>query len=345
MDAISMTMFMHDCSASGSEIRDLLHKITNAPGAGDDVGVGTMLAGAVISKVPRLFPILPSPMKKWADHLRTRLGSVAERVWQEGATSSNMDAKILDLLDKQGKDSEEGLTKEEAIAQIIGILFAGSETVANVISELFLELARQPRIQDKLRDELLEFERRTGGPPKLDDLTSPTALPYLEAVTREVLRVKAVLMVISRAAAGDDVIPLQYPVPGTGATELHVKAGQSIMIPVRDGVNVDPKLWGDDAAVFRPERWLEPDGLPEGARSIRAQGHTLTFGDGPKVCLGRNFALAELKIIVSVVTVRFRFEESGAQFDFYHLGGNTVKPTVRGSEAEGVQLPLRVHRL
>lgn len=76
------------------------------------------------------------------------------------------------------------------------------------------------------------------------------------------------------------MIPLQYPVKGSGITEIHVKAGQAISIPVRDGINIDSSLWGADAADFKPERWQDPNGLPEGALSIRAQGHTLAFGDG-----------------------------------------------------------------
>ncbi|EIN08588.1 cytochrome P450 [Punctularia strigosozonata HHB-11173 SS5] len=341
MDAISMTMFAYNCSATEPIIPELLQRFTNAPDADDGPTVITTLFGALVSKFPRLLNLIPTPMKRWADELQLELGGIAYRVLREGLGSSRMDAKILKLLDGQSRGGPQaGLTGPEAIAQIIGILFAGSETVANMISEMLLELARQPRIQDKLRQELLDFERRNGRQPNFQDLSNPNTLPYLEACTRETLRLKAVLM-----AEQDDVIPLQYPILGTDLTHVHVKAGQAINIPVRDGINVDPQLWGDDAQVFRPERWVEPNGLPEGALSIRAQDHTLTFGDGPKVCLGRIFALTELQIVVSVMLLRFRFEDAGMPLDFYHLGGNTVKPKIRGRESEGVQLPLKVHRL
>lgn len=76
------------------------------------------------------------------------------------------------------------------------------------------------------------------------------------------------------------MIPLQYPLAGTSITSVHVKAGQAISVPVRDGINVDPLLWGEDAHEFKPERWLTSNDLLEGALSIRAPGHTMTFGDG-----------------------------------------------------------------
>ena len=49
----------------------------------------------------------------------------------------------------------------------------------------------------------------------------------------------------------DDVLPL-----ADGAT-LHVPAGTELLISV-DGVNTDTDIWGPDAKVWRPERWLEP---------------------------------------------------------------------------------------
>lgn len=77
-----------------------------------------------------------------------------------------------------------------------------------------------------------------------------------------------------------DAIPLQFPIKGTGAMQVAVEPGQLVHIPVRDGINVDPRIWGEDAGVFKPERWIEPGGLPDSVNSIKAPMHLLTFGDG-----------------------------------------------------------------
>ncbi len=108
-------------------------------------------------------------------------------------------------------------------SQIIGILFAGSETIANVLGvgvlqildmpqsrnltilvlylqEFLYEMAHQPLIQQKLRQELTEFETQHGALPTFNDLlaSGKDRLKYLDAVTMEVMRCKAVLMDIAR---------------------------------------------------------------------------------------------------------------------------------------------------
>lgn len=84
-------------------------------------------------------------------------------------------------------------------------------------------------------------------------------------------------------------------------------------------VNRAPTLWGADAGVFRPERWLEEEVGEERAKEVQGHRHLLTFSDGTRAyvararrlecgigvlmvcgfscrCLGKQFALAELKV-------------------------------------------------
>jgi cytochrome P450 len=83
--------------------------------------------------------------------------------------------------------------------QIVALLFAGSESTANVLSETLYELALNPSVQDRLREELtVASATRGGGPSSYDELMSGDQLPYLDAVMREAMRLKAVLMEISR---------------------------------------------------------------------------------------------------------------------------------------------------
>lgn len=343
LDAISMTMFAYNLSASTGTIPELLSNISNGPSQEDTLA--NRLAGLLISSFPSLLA-MPNPMKTWATKLRTELGAIAKDVWDNGidGVEVGMNARVLEVLRQSSKDGET-MTRDEAVAEIIGILFAGSETVANVMGELLFELAHNPDIQSKLRAELIAFEQKHGGPPTYNDIvgSGKSGLEYLEAVTRETMRCKAVLMDIARQTVEDDIIPLSIPLPGSGQTSIEVPAGTTISIPIREGLNIEPSIWGDNARDFVPERWLQ-EGVGERGVGI---GGVLTFGDGAKVCIGRNFALAELKILVSNLLRRFEFSppKDAIPVDFYHLGGNTVKPKLRGRESEGVQLPLIIRRI
>lgn len=64
-----------------------------------------------------------------------------------------------------------------------------------------------------------------------------------------------------RRAVADDVIPLSEPITlsdGTTTDTLPITKGQVIYIPIASLQRL-PELWGDDAAEFRPERFLEED--------------------------------------------------------------------------------------
>ncbi|KAH9942038.1 hypothetical protein B0H21DRAFT_824192 [Amylocystis lapponica] len=244
---------------------------------------------------------------------------------RERTAPAGMHTKLIDSMKNAESVMGKPMEHDLAVGQIVGVLFAGYETTSNVTAECLYELARHPDIQTKLREELVGFAERTGHAPTFDDLMGGAQLEYLDAVTRETLRTKAPLVTIARAAVADDAIPLQYPVHGTGATHVAVEPGQLVNIPVRDGINVDPTIWGPDAA---------------------GMGHMLTFGDGPKICLGRQFALAEMKIMLATFVAAFDFRPDDVKYDFYHGSGNTIKPHPRVGEERGKpSIRLRMQRI
>ncbi|KAI0051996.1 cytochrome P450 [Auriscalpium vulgare] len=368
LNAISRTMFAHALTASSG----LTHELNELADLPAEDNVASRIAMYVLTKFPALLK-LPTPISALAARFKAELDKIAMEVWDKEGAESGMDARLIKVLKEPGVDGAM-MPVQDVIAQLSEMIFAGTETVANVMGELLYELAQQPNIQEALRNELLAFERAKGHMPAYADLVkaSGEGLRYLDAVVREALRTKAVLMDLSRVAGADDVIPLWRPLPGTDITSIHIKAGTFVSISVREGVNVDPEIWGHDAADFKPERWLEVGeggaGMREEVRAVKALGNVLSFGDGPKNCIGRHFALAELKasdfngstqlcscanaframqIVLSTLVRHFTFTlDPEVQIDFYHMaGGNTVKPKVRGKESEGVQLPLRVGRV
>lgn len=128
------------------------------------------------------------------------------------------------------------------------------------------------------------------------------------------------LIVCIKQAAYDDVIPLGEPiVTATGETvsELVIAKGTAVQCSVFQ-LNLSEELWGPDSREFKPERWLDDQLLP-GAKSIQGYHHILTFADGPRFCLGRNFALANFKVRLFFSRATQRIDNSPTIWHFRQL--------------------------
>lgn len=71
-------------------------------------------------------------------------------------------------------------------------------------------------------------------------------------------------------------------------------------------IHRNPKIWGSDAHVFNPERWLDEQyvaNLPPGAYR--------PFARGPRNCIGQELAMMEALMVVSAVARGFEFEKIG----------------------------------
>ncbi len=97
-------------------------------------------------------------------------------------------------------------------------LVAGHETISNATAWALFALTQAPTVQTKLREELLSVSTDT---PTMDELQ---ALPYLDAVVRETLRLHPPVASTDRMAAKDDVIPVQTPYTDRyGNVKDHIK--------------------------------------------------------------------------------------------------------------------------
>jgi cytochrome P450 len=161
---------------------------------------------------------------------------------------------VLSMLIDSGPNDE--LIRVELLAMLIG----GFETTAVQAAWMFERLVRHPEALARVREGLSEPE---------DD--------YRTAVVKESLRLRQVGYNIGRR--------ITEPVELGG---YRLPAGTFIW-PSLGAVHTDPRVWGDDAEEFRPERWLSPD-VPVHA--------FLPFGGGVHRCLGAAFAQVELEVIL-----------------------------------------------
>jgi hypothetical protein len=116
------------------------------------------------------------------------------------------------------------------VLEIPTFLIAGHETTATATTWCLYALSLNPTVQQKLREELLKVDTEY---PSMDEIN---ALPYLDCVIRETLRVHAPVPSTIRVAMEDDVLPLSEPfVDKTGKTlseVMYVYALAAMALPL-----------------------------------------------------------------------------------------------------------------
>lgn len=247
---------------------------------------------------------------------------------------------LLSLLVKSNMDTDipehQRMTDQDVLAQVPTFLVAGHETTSTGTTWALYALTQDKAVQDKLREELLEVDTDT---PTMDELN---ALPYLDMVVRETMRVHAPVPSTIRAAVKDDVLPLNKPFTdrkGVVHDTVRVSKGQTLLIPIL-ATNRDKSIWGEDSMEFRPERWEK---IPQAAAGIPGVwGNMLTFLGGPRACIGYRFSLIETKALLFTLVRAFEFELAVPVKDIVKKSSVVQRPVLVTDPEGGNQMPLLI---
>ncbi|KAJ7243063.1 cytochrome P450 [Mycena rebaudengoi] len=247
-----------------------------------------------------------------------------KEIAEGGAFQSRRARDLLSLLVRANtsKDIPESqqLSDEDVLAQVPTFLVAGHETTSTAAAWGLFALTQNVAVQKRLRDELLTVFTDS---PTMDELN---ALPYLDCVVRETLRLYAPVTLTDTS--------------GTVHESLRILKGQELVIPIL-ALNRDPEIWGPDALEFKPERWEAPTPITTSIPGV--WGHMLTFLGGPRSCIGYRFSLVELKALLFTLIRGLEFELA---FPATDIGFGTTpivqRPIVLSDRDGGNQLPLLV---
>lgn len=180
------------------------------------------------------------------------------------------------------------LTFNEIAAQAFVFFLAAFETAGSAVTFCLFELARNPKIQQKVHEEIdkvLNSQEVT--------YDSVKSLKYLECCILEALRKYSPVPLLSRYCTAD------YKIPNT---DLVIAKGTVLQIPAF-ALQRDPSVY-ENPLEFRPERFI--DSLTGNAK---VKGLTfLSFGDGPRHCIGMRMAKLNLKLGLLQLLTKFRFE-------------------------------------
>ncbi|XP_054154551.1 cytochrome P450 3A11-like [Oppia nitens] len=188
------------------------------------------------------------------------------------------------------------LTEDEILGQCFLFFIAGYETTATTLSFCTYELALNPRLQDRLYDEINGAVNQQNGKLDYEVLSS---LPFIDSLISETLRKYPPLLRLEREAMED--IKLMGGDDSTGSIQL--EKGTVCEIPVY-AIHHDPEYYPEPDR-FNPDRFM-PDNRP----LIKPYTY-LPFGVGPRNCIGMRFALLEAKLALAKLVQVYRFSRVG----------------------------------
>lgn len=272
--------------------QECYHRILEQPAIGNVISVINMYI-PVRSWLPleanRRFVAANNDLRK---HLRGVIKTRREDI-KSGKVTDGKDLLTLMLQehDSTSKSASNPWTDDDVLGHILGFMAAGHETAAGALTWSVYCMCMYPNIQAKLRDEI------TVAFPAADEHRVPTweeieSLKYLHNFAREVLRRYSPTINAPRESTTDMIIEGQ-----------HIPKGTSMIVAMA-AANLHPRIWGDDVMEFRPERWDELGKSDPGSDPFALE----TFINGPRTCIGKNFALFEIKMLLVHLVRRFRFE-------------------------------------
>jgi cytochrome P450 len=233
----------------------------------------------------------PTPAALRARPALAAFRSIVHRI--VAARVADPDREVSDLLARLMRAPDLATGKVMATAavadNVLTFLAAGHETTANALVWIVYLLALFPDVEAKVTEEILSV---VGDRPSRSD--GFNNLVYTRAVVNEALRLYPPAPFMGREALGRDEL-----------AGRRIEKGTQVLISPWI-VHRHRRLW-DDPEAFRPERFMPPgdSDIPRGA--------FIPFGLGPRVCIGRGFAVQEILVVLATILPMFRFRLVDAQ--------------------------------
>jgi len=273
--------------------------------------------------------------------LQQKLASVA--VDKEQSSGRDIISALLKANNQQvGGDK---LTEDELIGQMTVLIFGAQDTTSSALSRMLYMLALHPEVQERLRAEI-RTAVATGasdGSGHLD-YAEILALPWLDAIVKETLRLYPPVPFVRRVATASCVVPLSTPVHSPHAdvapiTSVVIPEGTILFVGIAAANRLE-SVWGPDAKEWKPTRWLAQE-QRVGDKLPSIYSGMLTFLAGERACIGYKFAQIEMKILLATLVSRFSFATT--QDEVVWNLSQIISPSVRVPAAPG-SLPVLLEK-
>ena len=232
----------------------------------------------------RLPAFIPTPFNIKERRSMKQLNDVIEDIISTRRKEESKDDLLSMLIDMRDEDTGEAMDNKQLRDEVMTIFIAGNETSSNALAWMLYLLSQNPEAEAKMVAEI---------DAKLDagvELTYNNVLEfqYVRQVIDESLRIYPPAWSVGRRNYEEDEIG-----------GYRIQKNTNVLIPIMY-FHTSEKFW-DEPAKFKPERFA-----PELRNKIDRFVY-FPFGGGPRFCIGNNFALLEMQIILILFYRNFRF--------------------------------------
>ena len=186
------------------------------------------------------------------------------------------------LMDARYSDGH-GMSDELILSESMQLLVAGHETSSNALSWLLYLLSSRPDCVDRVRQ---EFDSVLGDKPL--SYSDVAKFEFTTQVISEALRLYPPFWMVDRMALADD-----------RAGDVVIPRGSTVVVFIH-GVHHSPQYWEN------PENFDE-ERFSKAKEKLHTPFAHLPFGAGPRGCIGGNYAMLQMLMILSVLLRKYDF--------------------------------------
>lgn len=240
-------------------------------------------------------PYFPTPLNFQLKRVLKEYGNFITNMIQSRITHPDKDDLLSTFLKLRDENTGEPMKNKEIAEEVLGMIIGGHETSSTALTWIFYELSENPAVEIQIIEEIRSVTEDQ--PLKFENIQE---LKYTKAVIHETMRLHPPLWfenrnVMQNVKLGDNMVPKG-----------------SMIILSRYALHRNPKVW-KNADQFEPTRFY-PE-TPDTINEVKASGAYIPFSSGPRICIGRHFAMMEIIVILCTLLQKFRIRVSSKNRD------------------------------